>query len=154
MAVSDRALLCSPVSQLCAPPHKLWLFIYHCAAFCPHSCVFSFAIAICVIPMEAVLTGMSRSSSKAASPSEEGASISSVSKERSAKNGKEDAKPELGESLWQGRNKKGRRREGSLPPFPAGLMQSADNVCFIHSLPLFSNHLLRDISKKGRWGID
>lgn len=124
--------------------------------FCPHSCVFPSATAICVIPMEAILTGMSISSSKAVMSSEEGASSSGVSKERSAKNDKEDAKPEshskaeLGKSLWQGRNKKGRRRGGSLPPFPAGLMQTTDNVCFIHSLPLFSNHLLRDISKKGR----
>lgn len=140
-------------SVVCTTPQQSWLFNYHCAKFCPHSCVFSSAAAICVIPMEAVLTGMSISSSKA---SEEGASISCVSKKRCSKNSKEDAKPEshskpeLGESLWQGRNKKGRRRGGSLPPFPAGLMQSTDNVCFIHSLPLFSNHLLRDISKKGR----
>lgn len=143
-------------SVVCTTPQQLWLFIYHCATFCPHSCVFSSATAICVIPMGAILTGMSISSSKGVRPSEEGASTSGVSKERSAKNGKEDAKPEshckpeLGESLWRAGNKKGRRKGGSLPPFPAGLMQTTDNVCFIHSLPLFSNHLLRDVSKKGR----
>lgn len=48
MAVSDRALLCSLVSQSCAPPHKLWLFIYHCAAFLsPFLCVFLCCCHLC-----------------------------------------------------------------------------------------------------------
>lgn len=131
-------------------PQQLWLFIYHYAAFCPYSCVFSSTTAICVIPIK-VSNWDANKREQGVRPSKK-APASSVTPrgelERIA--GRMPSQLELGEWPWQGRNKKGRRKGDSLPPFPAGLMQSADNVCFIHSLPLFSNHLLRDISKKGR----
>lgn len=139
---------------MCTTPQELCVFIYHCAAFGSPSCVLPSATAICVIPIEAFLTGLLTSSSKAVRPSEKGASISCDSERRSAKNCKEDAKPSGPGRVTMAREEQGRRKVESLPPFPAGLMQSADNVCFIHSSPLFSNHLLRDISKKGRRGRD
>lgn len=142
--------LLSSESVVGTTSQQLWLFIYHCAAFCSYSCVFSSATAICVIPIKGPNWEANKQeqevwlSEKApASPVTPRGDLERIARRM-------PSQLELGEWLWQGRSKKGRKKGESLPPFPAGLMQRADNVCFINSSPLFSNHLLRDISKKGR----
>lgn len=139
----------------CTTPWHLWLFIYHCAVFCSHSCGFPSAAAISIIPIKAFLTGMLVNGSRAARPTEKGASISCNSNGRSAKNckGRVPNQTERESHYGKGGTRKGEEKKRACH---LSLQDSCKVLimCFIHSSPLFSNHLLRDISKKGRRGRD
>lgn len=108
MAVSDTALLLPPSeSVVCTTSQQSWVFIYHCTAFCSHSCVFPSATAS--FQTRNFSLGCSWAAVKQWGPQKR-KPASSVTPwgglQRITR--RMPNQPELGESLWQG----GRRRGG------------------------------------------